>query len=176
MTFNGQGLMNLCKRASASVSLFVACTITSQAASLGSDVFEGSAKVGDEELDHVRGGFSLATNSGALQIAIGIERAVYIDGVLQVMNSLNLPLLGSGGGTDSTLPVADLVQNGSGSYLLPSSASESTGNVMTVVQNSLNNQSISNLNIINATVTGQSLLQSLALSSSLRTMLSASVR
>jgi len=168
--------MNLCKRATASVSLLVACTITSQAAPLSSDAFKGSAKVGDRELDHVRGGFSLSTNSGALQIAIGIERAVYIDGVLQVMNTLNLPLLGSGGGAESILPVADLVQNGSGSYLVPSSASASPGNVMTVVQNSLNNQSISNLNIINATVTGQSLLQSLALSSSLRTMLSASVR
>lgn len=48
-------------------------------------------KLSDSDLDRVRGGFSIDTPAGRLEIAIGITRAVSINGRLAALNQLVLP-------------------------------------------------------------------------------------
>jgi len=57
-------------------------------ASAGSYALAGHKAVANAELDTMRGGF--VTDSG-LQISLGIIKAVVVDGVMQVLNQLNIP-------------------------------------------------------------------------------------
>lgn len=120
-------------------------------------------------LDGVRGGF--VTDTG-LQISFGIERAVYLNGNLVTTTSLNLsdlgklsagqapPVnLGTGGGLT-------LLQSGSGNTFLPGAISPSA--VGTVIQNSLDNQSIQTITRIDAAVSAVATMRALNLQSSLR--------
>lgn len=160
----------------AGASLFMVCTATTRAATLVMDDFKEYATASESELDGVRGGFSLSDGTGELQVSIGIERAVFIDGILRVSTKFDIPLLGSSTANWENLRALNTVQNGAGNYFIASNPADLPSNVMTLVQNTLDNQTISNLNIINATVTSRDLLRSMALTSSLKEMLVGSIR
>jgi hypothetical protein len=156
--------------------LYTACAAAVDAAPPVADEFSGYATASLGELDRVRGGFSLASGNGELQISIGIERAVFVDGVLKVSTKLDIPSLGSQIAGATNLAAMNIVQNGAGNAFIPASLSNLPSNVMTLVQNTLDNQTISNLNIINATVTSRDLLRSMAINSSVQEMLAGSIR
>lgn len=132
------------------------------------------AAVDSDTLDEIRGGFELPMQ---LRLSFGIERAVYLNGALVTTTSFNLPSLaaitGTGAGTqDATGPLSvangsvSLLQNGTGNSFsfglagLPLAA--------TVIQNSLNNQSIQSLTTINATANSLELLRSVGFQSMVR--------
>lgn len=129
-----------------------------------------------EKLDEMRGGFSLFENGNELEISIGIERALFINGNLQVSTKFDVPLSGVPGIEEKSHRALNVVQNGSRNYALGFKAGDLPSGIMTLVQNSLDNQTISNLNIINATVTSRDWLRNLAISSSLQDMLAGSIR
>ena len=86
-----------------------------------------------------------------------------------VIPSLSAAMNGGGAvatGFDSSV----IIQNGAGnSFALPS-ISEIPAQVMTVIQNTLDNQVISNITVINASITSKDFLQSLAMQNSLNRM------
>jgi len=120
------------------------------------------------QLDDLRGGFT--TNEG-LKVSFGIERATYINGNLVTTTSFNVadpsrPATAqpaAGGGERNTL---SLVQNGPGNSFQAGPLDGAS--VGTVIQNTLNDQKIQNVTVINATVNSLQLLRNLNLQSSLR--------
>ena len=126
--------------------------------------------VSESSLDEVRGGFQ--TDSG-LQISFGIERAVYINGGLVTTPSLNIvESTGAGGVQVRSLPSAvttgnlALIQNGAGNTFTTGPLSPSA--VATVIQNTLDGQSIQSVTKIDATVNSLQMIRSQNFESSLR--------
>lgn len=139
------------------------------------DLFE-QPRVDATELNSIRGGFSLFDRDTALQISVGIEHAVFVDGILQVSTKFEIPLFGSTAIGADELQGLTIVQSGPNNHFLASSLKDLPASVMTLLQNSLDNKTISNLNIINATVTSREWLRDMAVISSLQDRLAASVR
>ena len=128
--------------------------------------FSSDNAVASEKLDDYRGGF--VTNNG-LEVSLGIERIVTINGNVAEHSDLELGDLGRLTSGQSTL-TADtaaqvrLIQNGGGQFAVQMGNSVLGG---TVIQNSLNDQLIRNQTIINASVNARGLLQTLNFQSSL---------
>ncbi|RKP56341.1 hypothetical protein D7S86_08040 [Pararobbsia silviterrae] len=109
------------------------------------------ARVSDANLDTMRGGFDIGDG---LQVAFGIERAVFVNGQLVTTTSFNIPNI-----AQMTVPQAQMlaqalgtttvVQNGAGN-VAPNVITG--GAAATIVQNTLNNQTIKALTTINAAV------------------------
>ena len=123
--------------------------------------------LGDHDLDQVRGGFD---NGTGLKVSFGIERAVYINGSLVANSTLSVTELGKLAGGDVRASASDaagltLVQNGAGNVVATTSGTTGLG---TVIQNSLNDQNIRNVTVINAAVNSAQLARGLALHSTLR--------
>ena len=132
--------------------------------------------LGDGKLDQMRGGFE--TDSG-LKISFGIERAVYINGSLVTTTSLNvsdLSKLTAGQSQAAGLNGASLalVQNGAGNTFQPGQISSS--NIGTVIQNTLNDQKIQGVTLINATVNSLEFLKGINLQSTIRNAITDSLR
>ncbi|HWH84762.1 MAG TPA: hypothetical protein VNU71_21250 [Burkholderiaceae bacterium] len=130
--------------------------------------------VSDSSLDRVRGGFTV----DGLNITFGIERAVYVNGVLVTTTSLNLSDLGrltAGRGTVSfDVGSLGVVQSGAGN--LVASTIVTAGNAGTIVQNTLDGQKIQNVTVINATANSLGVFRNLNLGSSLRSAVIDSLR
>jgi hypothetical protein len=113
--------------------------------------------VPNERLDAVRGGFDLG---GGLEASLGIVRAIYIDGNLVTYTSVNIPNLANVTTQQAVALASALstvtVQNGPGNTVEPSNAVDqaSLGNATaaTIIQNTLNNQTISSLTTLNVAV------------------------
>jgi hypothetical protein len=133
--------------------------------------FEGFPVVADRELDQMRGGFETASGGLPLSFSFGIEQASFVNGQLVSTSTLAIPSLPAamnGGGVALTgfAPIT-IIQNGAGNtFALPGISSLST-QVMTVIQNTLDNQVIRNETVINVSVTSSDFLRSLALQNSL---------
>ena len=146
----------------------------------------------DHALDRVRGGFVTAN----LNIAFGIERAVYINGALVTTTSLNISDVGRvttntniGAGAESK-PVSPstlaLIQSGAGNSVAGGAFSVgaaagagvglSANAIGTVVQNTLDGQKIQNVTVINATANSLGVLRGLNLQNALRSSLIDSLR
>jgi hypothetical protein len=102
-------------------------------------------------LDTVRGGFDLGNG---LEASFGIERAVYVDGELVSYTSVNIPDIAhittqQAAALASALGTVN-VQIGPGNSFNPSSMGQTAG--ATVIQNTLNNQTIRNLTTLNVAV------------------------
>ncbi|AWI81687.1 hypothetical protein CEW87_21415 [Parazoarcus communis] len=120
--------------------------------------------VAESELDALRGGFE--TPSG-LRVSFGIERAVYVNGVLSSVTSVNLADLGNMNGRGlpegSTLAV---IQNGPNNAFISSGLNNNA--LATVIQNSLDNQNIRAVTTINASVNSVEMLRSAHMNTSMR--------
>ncbi|MEO6435594.1 MAG: hypothetical protein ABIP55_07510 [Tepidisphaeraceae bacterium] len=122
----------------------------------------------DHVLDRVRGGFD---NGAGLRVSFGIERAVYINGSLVANSTLSVSVLGKLAGGDARAVVAadptglTLVQSGAGNVVATNIGAANLG---TVIQNTLNDQNIRNVTVINAAVNSAQLARGLALHSTLR--------
>ncbi len=114
-------------------------------------VLASAAVVGDDTLAALRGGFE--TTDG-LRVSFGIERAIYVNGALQSVTTLNVEDMARlhGGALPELPPGAAIavIQNGPGNQFQASGLSAST--LATVVQNSLDNQKIQTVTTISATV------------------------
>ena len=121
------------------------------------DDFQGQQPVSEKVLDRMRGGFQSDPNGPMM--SFGIQRSVYINGQLVSSTVLTIPNLLQL--TNNPSNAFTLVQNGGGNAmtthpsLLPP--------LMTVIQNSLDHQTIQNQTVINATVAALSLNRALAL-------------
>ena len=148
-----------------------------------SPIGDGVLALNESKLDQVRGGF--VTNNG-LQISFGIERAVYINGNLVTTTSLNVSDMGkvtAGQTPSASVSTAlnsavqggtTLIQNGAGSTF--QSGPVSAASLGTVIQNTLNNQKIQSLTLVNATVNSLQMLKAQNFQSSLRSALIDSLR
>ena len=131
------------------------------------------AALGNEALDDIRGGFEPANSN--LRFSFGIERAVFINGELFAHTVLNLRDLqwvaGTGGGApqvtaaNAAAGALGVIQNGSGNSFTAQVGSNLAG---TVVQNTLNNQTIQNVTTVNATVNSAQLFRSMSVQSAVQ--------
>lgn len=142
--------------------------------------FEDYPVVADRELDQMRGGFE--TRNGALQLSFsfGIERATFLNGELVATTTLAIPTFpvafnSLGGGATAFNPV-NVIQNGPGNVFALPSVRDLPTSVLTVIQNTLDNQVIGNVTVINASVTSRDFLRSLTIQSSLNQTLFNSLR
>ncbi len=118
----------------------------------------------DHTLDRMRGGFDLGAG---LMVSFGISRALSINGQLISATSFQLgdlsrltPAQAATLGQQMTAQM-QVVQNGSGNTLAsPNPAAMPTA---TLIQNTLNNQAIRNLTIIDAASNGMGLVKGLNL-------------
>lgn len=123
--------------------------------------------VASESLDGYRGGF---VSDNGLAVSLGLERIVTINGNLADSSKIDFGDLGrltSGQATlsDAAAGQLRLIQNGAGSNVSVALGNNAFGG--TVIQNTLNNQLISNQTIINASVNARGLLQAMNFQSSL---------
>lgn len=136
-------------------------SVTSAMASEGNEYFRQRMPVSVAVLDQMRGGFQSSPNGPIL--SFGIERTVHLNGQLVSSTVLNIPDLMQLAGNSSR--VFTLVQTGSGNALTPGTAALPA--LMTVLQNSLDNQNIQNQTVMNATVGALGWTRSLALGNAL---------
>ena len=134
------------------------------------------AAVDTASLDEVRGGFELEGSS--LKFTIGIERAVYINGNLVATNVLNLKDLQSSAGGTSVAGApsgALVVQNGPAgtNYVAPQVAQNPTA---TVIQNSLNDQTIHHRTTINASVNSMQTVRAMSVANAIQYGIVSSLR
>lgn len=138
--------------------------------------WDGEALAMDKaRLDTMRGGF---TTGEGLKLSFGIERAVYINGNLVTTTSLNVSDLGAataGRAASATVNGSlALVQSGSGNTFLPGTVSSTA--VGTVIQNTLDNQKIQHVTVVNATVNSMQVLRAMNLQHAVRTAITDSIR
>lgn len=122
----------------------------------------------DAVLDTQRGGFAAP---GGLQMTFGIERAVFVNGVLESTTHLRLEDLGQ---VVANLPpgaTLAVVQNGGGNTF---ATSLPAGTLGTVVQNSLDDQLLQVVSTIEISVNSAELLRGMRLDMSLQDALTRS--
>jgi hypothetical protein len=130
--------------------------------------FDVLATVDESTLDSLRGGFEAP---GGLRMSFGIERAVFINGVLHSTTHLKLEDLGQ---VVATLPpgaTLAVIQNGPGNSV----ATTLPANVLgTVIQNSLNDQTLQVVNKIDIKVNSAEMLRGALMQQSLQDALNRS--
>lgn len=134
------------------------------------------APVSDQTLDDLRGGFDV---NQALTVSFGIVRSVTINGDLVTQTSFNLPDITKISAEQvriASLAIAEtgVVQNGVGNILTNGVRSELP--TSTIIQNTLNDQTIETLTIINAGVNSLGLLQSINTQNTLKDALLGSLK
>lgn len=115
--------------------------------------------VASHQLDDMRGGFDTSLH---LTLSFGIERAVYLNGALVTTTSFNLPAMTGSRPDDpayATMPssAVALVQNGAGNTF--ASGPSTSPMAATVIQNTLNNQTLQGVTTINAAANSLQLLR-----------------
>ncbi len=138
-----------------------ALSMTSAMASEGYEYYMPRMPVSEAVLEHMRGGFQSSPNGPIL--SFGIERTTYLNGQLVSSTVLNIPDLMQLAG-NSSRPFT-LVQTGSGNAVTTGAAALPA--LMTVLQNSLDNQNIQNQTVMNATAGALGWARSLALGNAL---------
>ena len=120
----------------------------------------------DPELENIRGGF---VAGDGLEISFGIEKAVFVNGVLQAVSTLNLPGWGSEQGqTLSDQVLSNMVvlrQSGNNNMIAPNLVANSPSGLFTYIQNSLDNAVIKNITQINASVNSLNMYRDMNLKS-----------
>lgn len=138
--------------------------------------FENCKVASNEELDQMRGTFGINTGNSQVLLSLGFQQVTFINGILAAMTTLNPPQISS----DAPIPLqqnsipTQIIQNGPGNIYIPPSSLPA--NVTTLIQNSLSNQLIQNMTIINATVASSQLLRSMTISATMHQALSLSLR
>lgn len=123
----------------------------------------GWTPVNEEQLERMRGGF---TTPDGLQVSLGIEQLVSINGELVARTRLDISDLNHLSEeqlrqTREALSSVKLIQNGSDNiYQAAQSAYAGTG-AGVVIQNTLSDQSISSQTVISSTVNSASLLKAI---------------
>ncbi len=129
---------------------------------------DGWLAVDESRLSDMRGGFD--TDTG-LKISVGVQRAVYVNGNLSTTTSFNIPDVGQLTGEQARLlsttsGTVNLIQNGSGNDFQPGAIPQAA--TATVIQNTLDNQDIKSLTVIDATANSLGMLKNINFQSSLQ--------
>lgn len=129
------------------------------------DPFVGCRAVSDLELEAMRGGF---VASNGLEITFGISQAVFVDGILQAVTTLNaVPANRTGQQVfvqKNGLTTAPGINIGPGTYALPGVDTDALRtNLMTLVQNSADQKVIDSVTLIDASVSSLTLQRQLNL-------------
>jgi len=120
--------------------------------------FAGVAPVSNARLANLRGGFAIGSGRSRVRVSFGIERLSFINGELAAVTQL-------GAATDSGVHV---IQNGPGNLAAAQlQGALPSGSLATVIQNTLDGQTISNVNLYNVNVTSLQSAQALAMHESL---------
>lgn len=163
--------------------VLIATSVFGTAASAADDSIDREywVPLPDTVLADLRGGFDLATG---LKISFGIERAIYINGALVTTTAFNIGTLGSAAASLPTLQdgisrgnegmPAAVIQNGRANFM-QSRAAVTNPIAATVIQNTLNNQSIRSLTTVNAAVNSLQILKTVNFGGAMRDALSAAV-
>ncbi|MGB7755517.1 MAG: hypothetical protein WBL23_05595 [Salinisphaera sp.] len=125
-----------------------------------SAIFAHLRPVSDARLSALRGGFTLVSGGVRVDVAMGIQQMTYINGRLVVSSVLDT----------NSIPTQTLhlIQNGPGNALDPAGLNLLPGTMATVIQNTLDKQTIRNLNVLNVTVTSRALAEAMSIQSSVR--------
>ncbi len=144
---------------------------TLQAADLISG-FEDYPVVADSELEQLRGGFDTSSGALPLSFTFGIERATFLNGQLVSTTTIAIPTLplNDPGVLPADFNPINVIQNGPGNVFSLPGVQNIPGSIMTVIQNSLDNQVIGNTTVINASVTSRDFLRSLSVQTLLNQM------
>ncbi len=134
-----------------------------------------AAAVEDATLDTMRGGFD---DGQGLRASFGIERSTSINGTLVVSQSIQIPDLSristqQAAQLHSMLSGVTLISNGPGNAFTPSAPGAPGG--ATIIQNSLDGQTIKSLTVINATTNSLGALQAANAAATLRNALIAPI-
>lgn len=119
----------------------MASTLIVTAAAVHAEFSPRADPLADRELDNLRGGFLV----GGMEIAIGLEQIITIDGQTEVVNQLFIPNLNS---LSSLAAIGPIVSERLGSQLGVTTSLQGTG-VLTHIQNSLDDRVIQNLRSLN---------------------------
>ena len=127
----------------------------------------GWVPVGEDVLEQSRGGF---TFGNGLQLTLGIEREVSINGQVVSRTSLQLTDISrlsaeQAQQTSDALSAVKLVQNGRDNIYVGAMSTQTLGG--TVIQNSLNDQLIRTQTVIHSSVNSMALLKTLNFQGSL---------
>jgi hypothetical protein len=119
--------------------------------------------VSNEQLDTLRGGFE---SPSGMTVSFGLVRTVSINGDVVNRTSFNLPDVSKitteqARAVSTAIAETRLVQNGGGNVVSDSVRSQLSGG--TLIQNSLNDQTIQTLTVINAGVNSLGLFKSINL-------------
>lgn len=135
-----------------------ALTLTHVAGAGDDLVFSPKRAINMQRLDSLRGGF---ITHGGLKISLGIERSVFINNVLvegatTILNVPDLAALVARGAAPAQLQGSPttLVQNGPGNSVGQSVLQSFGPGMLTIIQNSLDNQLIQGRTLINTTISG----------------------
>lgn len=137
--------------------LAVALLIASASAA-ADEGFLGHTPLDAQALSGMRGGF---VSAGGLRIGLGIDRAVLINNRLVDSISIRIPDLaairaGSPDAVQVSGATTSIVQNGPGNFADRGLLQQSGPGLLTIIQNSLNNQLIQSRTVINIDVSGLS--------------------
>ena len=139
------------------------------------DPFSPWPRISDQELAKLRGGFITADG---LNINIGLEQLVMIDGTVKTHYNFDLSGLGGSpapGAADQNKRI-QLIQNGDHNQVTPDVPANFGGGALTVIQNSLDAQLIQNFTVLKVDVSGMSQFRSDALGRSIGVELVRSLR
>jgi len=152
-------------------------------ASGGAGVFELASQIPatDADLAALRGGFS---TPGGLLVSFGITQAMYVNGVLDSTNSFTVTQGGTG--ADPALQVASQTGNngmrviqigpqGSNTFQPSTTPTSCLPGGVTVIQNTLNQQLITNSTVINASLANMTMFRNLNLSFALSQQMSSAL-
>lgn len=127
--------------------------------------------VSDARLTTLRGGFSFGNAGQGFEVAFAIQQVSYVNGELVAQTKLNLPDGVSLSNLSSLVAPTQVIQVGPGNSFAPPPGDLAPA-ALTVLQNSLDGQTIANATIIDATVTARKFLSGLMLSNTLGDALS----
>ncbi|HEV7813973.1 MAG TPA: hypothetical protein VGP06_02590 [Janthinobacterium sp.] len=160
--------------------IFCACLLAGSALGGNAAAAQGAGAdwgtpASDAALDQARGGVDLG---GGLVMSLGIARTVTINGNVLSTNTLNIAdvarLNSEQGGYDKhALNTLTLLQNGAGNTFLAGTMPQAVAG--TVVQNSLNDQTLLTRTVINSSVNSMELLKGINFQGSLRDALSGAI-
>ncbi|OBV38385.1 hypothetical protein [Janthinobacterium psychrotolerans] len=120
---------------------------------------DGWQAVDDATLEQARGGFEIA---GGLNLSLGIERMVSINGEVMASTSFTIADVARLGVDEArqaraALTAMSVVQNGAGNLFAPGALDQAMAG--TVIQNSLNDQVLRSQTVINTSVNSLELLK-----------------
>ncbi len=132
----------------------------------GDEPAPGWTPVASATLDGARGGFETASG---LNLSLGIERVVSVNGEVLSRTSVDIPNLGNitaeqAAQAHEVLSSARLVQLGANNFVAP----EALGSGATLIQNTLDHQTIRAQTVISSTVNSMSMLKDLNFLSTVR--------